>query len=47
MWTLIASLYIGNLMMLVLNLPAPPVGAGGDIAARLERIERKIDGLDR
>ncbi|KQZ62680.1 hypothetical protein ASD67_14315 [Sphingopyxis sp. Root1497] len=34
-------------VMPVLNLPAPPVGAGGDIAARLERIERKIDGLDR
>ncbi|QNO26536.1 TetR/AcrR family transcriptional regulator [Sphingopyxis sp. OPL5] len=34
-------------VMPVLNLPAPPGGAGGDIAARLERIERKIDGLDR
>jgi len=34
-------------VMPVLNLPAAPGGAGGDIAARLERIERKIDGLDR
>lgn len=34
-------------VMPVLNLPAPPGSADGDIAARLERIERKIDGLDR